>query len=72
MIRFDDAGELLAATRLTEIVTLPELVFVTVNLSMIALALTAAYCVVCVISARLAGIKTVTETAMIAPTVGFD
>jgi hypothetical protein len=60
-----DAEAAPAVTRLTLIVTLLAVVFVAVNLSMMALQLIAVYCVVCELSACFAGIRTLIDTVII-------
>jgi hypothetical protein len=65
-MRLDAPADPPDVTRLTEIATLPALVFVTVNLSMIARTAVAVYCVVCAFSACLGGIRTFGVTAMLA------
>ena len=62
MTKFDAPGEPPLVTKLTLKVTFPELVFVTVNLSINALQLVAVYCVVWLFSACFAGIKTLIVT----------
>jgi hypothetical protein len=56
---------------LTLIVTFPALVLVIVNLSMIALQLTAVYCVVCEFSACFGGISTLIDTVISFSLCGF-
>ena len=63
-IKLDVAALPAAVTRLTLIVTLPAVVLVAVNLSMMALQLVAVYCVVWAFSACFAGISTLIDTVM--------
>jgi hypothetical protein len=64
IIKLDAPAVPPVVTKLQLNVTLLALVLVTVNLSMIALTLTAVYWVVCASSACFAGISTFTVTAM--------
>ncbi len=71
MIRFDAPGLPPLVTKLTLMVTLPALVLVIVNLSMIALQFTAVYCVVWAFSACFGGIKTLIDTVISFSLCGF-
>ena len=70
-IRLDTPAVPPLVTRLTLIVTLPAVVLVAVNLSMMALQFTAVYCVVWLFSACFAGISTLMDTVMGFPLCGF-
>ncbi len=71
MIKLDAPALPPPVTKLTLIVTLPALVLVIVNLSMIALQFTAVYCVVCEFSACFGGIKTLIDTVISFSLCGF-
>ena len=71
MIKLDAPGLPPLVTKLTLIVTLPALVLVIVNLSIIALQFTAVYCVVWLFSACFGGIKTLIDTVISFSLCGF-